>query len=125
MTTVYNHIGVIGEFNIKPLADLSEAKLTEAKLTGADLTGADLTGADLRWAELSHANLTEADLRGANLSFSGWPLWCGSRSVSLDEEQRDQLALYLYWVLASDDPLRKQLRERAQRAADERQVILD
>ena len=50
-------------------ADLIGADLSRANLRGADLRGADLRGADLRWA-----NLQEADV-----DFSCWPRWSGSR----------------------------------------------
>jgi len=45
---------------------------------------ADLSGADLRSANLSYANLSYANLRGADLDFSCWPLWCGSKDVKVD-----------------------------------------
>ena len=47
MTTVKNRYTevVIGEFEIKPLANLREANLSGADLSGANLRGANLGGA--------------------------------------------------------------------------------
>lgn len=53
------------------------------KSTGEEGERADLRNADLRWANLCEANL----------DFSSWPLWCGSRDVKID----DRLAAQLLW----------------------------
>ena len=62
----------IGNYEIKPFANLRCANLRcaylcEANLRGADLSGANLHGADLRGAYLRCAYLSGADLSGANL----------------------------------------------------------
>lgn len=44
-------------------------------------------------ADLCEADLCEVDLREANLDFSSWPLWCGSRNVKID----DRLVAQLLW----------------------------
>ena len=54
---------------------------------------ANLRGADLSWA----------NLRGANLDFSCWPLWCGSKGVKVDRRIAAQLAAH-FCVLDCDDP---------------------
>jgi hypothetical protein len=48
----------------------------------------------------------------------------GSKDVILDDDQRDQIKLHLYLVLAADDPIREQLRPAALRAADKRRITL-
>jgi hypothetical protein len=83
-------------------ADLRGADLTEADLRRANLREANLTEANLRRANLREANLTEADLRGANLDFSAWPLWCGSRGVTVDKKIAVQLAYHLCALDCSD-----------------------
>lgn len=60
---------------------------------GAEGECADLRGASLRGASLRGADLSEVDLRGADLDFSSWPLWCGSRNVKID----DRLVAQLLW----------------------------
>ena len=50
----------------------------------ADLRGAYLRGANLRGADLRSADLHGADLRGADIDFSCWPLWCGSKEITVD-----------------------------------------
>jgi len=99
-------------------ADLSEAYLSEANLSWANLSGADLSGANLSWANLSLANLSEANLSwanlsganlsganlswanlsGANLDFACWPLFCGSKDVTVDIEFVRQLAMHITWL---------------------------
>ena len=44
-----------------------------------------------------------ADLRGANIDFSCWPMWCGSKDVKVDARIAAQLAAY-FCVLDCDDP---------------------
>ena len=54
-------------------------------------------------ADLSQANLTWADLTGANLDFSCWPLWCGSKGVKIDSRIAAQLASH-FCAVDCDDP---------------------
>ena len=54
-------------------------------------------------ANLSGADLTRADLSGANIDFSCWPLWCGSKNVKVDASIDAQLAAH-FCVLDCDDP---------------------
>jgi len=89
-------------------ANLSGANLRYANLSGANLRYADLRDANLRYAnlsyaDLSYANLSGANLRGADLDFSCWPLWCGSKSVKVDRRIAAQLAAH-FCVLDCDDP---------------------
>ena len=65
-----------------------------ANLTGANLTHVDLTGADLTGANLTHADLTGADLTRANLDYSAWPLWRGTKNVTVDLKFTRQLAAH-------------------------------
>lgn len=58
---------VIGDYEIRPKADLCWADLRWADLRGADLHEAKLCGADLYGANLREANLLKADLRWADL----------------------------------------------------------
>lgn len=74
-------------------ANLSGADLRETDLSGANLSGADLRGADLRGA----------NLREANIDYSCWPLWCGSKNVTVDRKIAAQLAAH-FCALACDDP---------------------
>lgn len=41
------------------------------------------------------ANLCGADLCGANLDFSCWPLWCGSKNVKADDRLIAQLIFHV------------------------------
>jgi hypothetical protein len=75
-------------------ANLACADLTGANLTGANLYSADLAGANLTGANLTGADLTGANLYGANLDFSSWPLWCGSKDVTVDDRIARQLAAH-------------------------------
>ena len=75
-------------------ADLRSANLRGADLRSADLRGANLSGANLRSANLRSADLRSADLRGADLSYSAWPLWCGSKQVKVDKRIAAQLAAH-------------------------------
>ena len=43
----------------------------------------------------SRANLSRADLREANLDFSCWPLWCGSKDVQADDRLVAQLIFHV------------------------------
>ena len=83
-------------------ANLRSANLRSADLRSADLRGADLRGADLRIADLRSADLRIADLSGASLSYSAWPLWCGSKRVKVDKRIAAQLAAH-FCVLDCDD----------------------
>jgi hypothetical protein len=56
------------------------------------------------------ADLTGADLTGANLDFSCWPLWCGSKNVKVDARIAAQLAAH-FCVLDCDDPAYKAARK--------------
>ena len=53
-------------------------------------------------ADLRIADLRSADLRGADLSYSAWPLWCGSKRVKVDKRIAAQLAAH-FCVLDCDD----------------------
>ena len=59
----------------------------------ANLTRADLTG----------ANLTGADLTRANMDYSAWPLWCGTKNVTVDLKFTRQLAAH-FCALKCDAP---------------------
>ena len=91
-------------------ADLSGTNLSGTNLSGtnlryADLSYTDLSFANLRWtdlsnadlsnANLSNANLSGTDLSNANLDFSCWPLWCGSRDVKADDRLVAQLLFHV------------------------------
>ena len=99
-------------------ADLRRADLRGAYLRGADLWGANLWGANLQDADLRDAdlwsanlwgaNLWGADLQGANLrradiDFSCWPLWCGSKAITVDLRIVYQLLAHVA-CLQCDDP---------------------
>jgi hypothetical protein len=56
------------------------------------------------------ANLGRADLSGANLDFSCWPLWCGTKGVKVDMKIVRQLLAHVA-VLDCDDPIFKEIRE--------------
>jgi len=57
----------IGEYEIKPGADLRGANMLGANMRGANMLGADLRGANMRGANMLGANMPGADLRGANM----------------------------------------------------------
>ena len=105
---------------IKAKANLSGANLFGANLSRANLYGADLSWADLSWADLSRANLLSADLSradllsadlsGANIDFSCWPLWCGSKKVKVDIGIVYQLIAHLC-VLECDDKIFKRVQK--------------
>jgi len=84
-------------------ADLRGADLRDADLQDADLQGADLRGADLRGADLRGAYLKGADLWGADIDFSCWPLWCGSKAITVDLRIVYQLLAHVA-CLQCDDP---------------------
>ena len=48
------------------------------------------------------ADLQGANLRGADLDFSCWPLWCGSKNVKVSNTIAQQLAAH-FCVLDCDD----------------------
>jgi len=62
------------------------------------------------WACLSGTNLSGADLRGANIDFSCWPLWCGSKAVKVDAKIAAQLAAH-FCALDCNDPAYQAARE--------------
>ena len=105
---------------IKAKANLSGANLFGANLSRANLYGADLSWADLSWADLSRANLLSADLSRAdllsadlswaNIDFSCWPLWCGSKKVKVDIRIVYQLIAHLC-VLECDDKIFKRVQK--------------
>ena len=84
-------------------ADLQDADLRGADLRDADLQDADLQGADLRGADLRGAYLKGADLWGADIDFSCWPLWCGSKAITVDLRIVYQLLAHVA-CLQCDDP---------------------
>lgn len=105
-------------------ADLSYANLSHANLSHADLCHAGLRHADLSLADLSYANLRYADLSHANLDYSVWPLWCGSKDVTVDIRLVRQLCAHIC-VLKNDSrefrAIRKALlpyAKKSHRAAD-------
>ena len=83
--------------------DLRDADLRDACLRCASLRGADLRGACLRWADLLYADLYGADLRGADLDYSCWPLWCGTKDMTVDARIVAQLLAHVC-ALRCDDP---------------------
>jgi hypothetical protein len=96
-------------------ADLSGANMTRANLSGADMrwanmARADLSGANMRWVNLRDADLSGGDLRGADLDFSCWPLWCGTKGVFVDARIAAQLAAH-FCALDCDDPAYQEARE--------------
>ena len=91
-------------------ADLSGANLYGANLSRANLFGANLSGANLLSADLSRADLLSADLSGANIDFSCWPLWCGSKKVKVDIGIVYQLIAHLC-VLECDDKIFKRVQK--------------
>ena len=48
-----------------------------------------------------------ADLRGANLDFSCWPLWCGSKGVKVDAKIARQLMLHVLSIECDDPEFKK------------------
>ena len=83
-------------------ADLRWADLRWADLRRADLRGANLSNADLRGADLRGADLRGANLRRAEIDYSCWPLWCGSKGVKVDKRLAAQIAAH-FCVLDCDD----------------------
>jgi len=95
-------------------ADLRRADfhsdLRDANLRGSDLRGSNLSHSDLRDADLSYTDLRDAKLHGANLSgadldFSCWPLWCGSKGVKADRRIAAQLAAHFCALSCDDDDI--------------------
>ena len=82
----------------------------KANLSGANLFGANLSRANLLSADLSRADLLSADLSGANIDFSCWPLWCGSKKVKVDIGIVYQLIAHLC-VLECDDKIFKRVQK--------------
>jgi len=48
-----------------------------------------------------------ADLTRANLDFSSWPLWCGSKGVKVDRRIAAQLAAHFCVLNCDDDDYQK------------------
>jgi hypothetical protein len=86
-----------------PYINLRNANLCNADLSRAYLRWADLRYTDLRGANLFRADLRGADLRGANLDYSVFPLWCGSKGIRFDRELAAQLAAH-FCAIDCDDP---------------------
>lgn len=63
--------------------------------------------AHAQWLEDSttghRANLQDANLQGANLDFSCWPLWCGSRNVRVDMLVVYQLLAHVATLKCDDE----------------------
>ena len=83
-------------------ADLRGANLRGANLQYANLRGANLRGANLRGADLRGADLQRADLLDANLDYSCFPLWCGSKGMIVDKRIAAQIAAH-FCALDCDD----------------------
>jgi uncharacterized protein YjbI with pentapeptide repeats len=79
---------------------------SRADLSRAHLSGADLSGADLSWADLSRADLSRANLSGANLDYSCWPLWCGSKNVTVDKKIALQLIAHICVLVCNDEEVK-------------------
>ena len=88
-------------------ANLRYANLRSANLQGADLRDADLRSADLRSADLRGADLQRADLLDANLDYSCFPLWCGSKGIKLDRRLFLQLLAHICAVEVDDEECKK------------------
>ena len=88
-------------------ADLSGMDLREADLCRADLRMADLHGVNLRGADLRRVYLNGADLRGADLDYSCWPLWCGSKDIKVDKRIFTQLLAHICCLKVEDGECRE------------------
>ena len=88
-------------------ANLRYANLRCANLRCADLRDADLRSADLRSADLRGADLRGADLLDANLDYSCFPLWCGSKGIKLDRRLFLQLLAHICAVEVDDEECKK------------------
>jgi len=88
-------------------ADLQRANLRYANLQSADLRSADLRSADLQVANLQGADLQRADLLDANLDYSCFPLWCGSKGIKLDRRLFLQLLTHICTVEVDDEECKK------------------
>jgi uncharacterized protein YjbI with pentapeptide repeats len=51
---------------------------------------------------LRYVNLSGTDLRGADLDFSCWPLWCGSKNVTVDLKLIYQLLAHVACLQCAD-----------------------
>ena len=67
---------------------------------------ANLWRANLVKADLREADLREAKLEGADLDFSAWPLWCGTRGVIVDKRLACQLAAHFCVLVCEDDEVK-------------------
>ena len=79
-------------------ANLRYANLRCASLKSANLESAILVNAYLRGADLRNADLRNAILINADLDFSAWPLWCGTKHVKLDKKLQAQLLAHAFQV---------------------------
>ena len=91
---IYTHNGDSLQYANLQYANLQHANLRGANLQDANLQHANLQGADLRGADLQGADLQGANLRCADLDYSCWPLWCGSKNVKVDVKIARQLAAH-------------------------------
>jgi uncharacterized protein YjbI with pentapeptide repeats len=62
---------------------------------------------DSRDANLRSADLRSADLRSADIDFSCWPLWCGSKSVKVDDRIAMQLLAHFCCLDCDSDDYQK------------------
>jgi len=117
----------IGELEIGPGADLSDANLRDADLRGANLRDADLRDANLLDADLSSANLSSAYLRGAYLRGASYnalsvlqAYWNGDISPALcavmmafDRECHPHPEAFQTWANGGECPLYSSSIQRA------------
>ena len=61
----------------------------------ADMSNSDLRHSDLRGSDLRGSDLSNSDLSYSNIDYSGWPLWCGSLNVHIDDRIARQLLYHL------------------------------
>ena len=91
-------------------ADMRDVDLSGVDMRGADMRGANLSNTSLRNTDLIGADMSGADLRGANLDYAVWPLWCGSKGVTVDRHIAAQLVAHVCAV-DCDDPDYQALRK--------------
>ena len=76
-------------------SDLNHSNMIHSNLRYSNLIHSDMRHSDLRYSNLSHSDMRHSDLRGSNLDYSGWPLWCGSLDVHIDDRIARQLLYHL------------------------------